>query len=118
MGRRFYADEMIVRWFLPTVVVVATVLPTSPCLMASETGMQQAASDGSSVYDFQDVKQEVGYRDPKRYGEVDPATLVSWILIGAGIWCLLVIFLYAFFAKSSVDKIWLEEQKVDADHGG
>jgi hypothetical protein len=118
MGRRFYADETIASWFLPTVVVVASLYPNSPCLPASERRLQQTAPGGSTVHDFQDVKQEVGYQDPKRYGEVDPTTLISWILIGSGTWCLLVIFLYAFFAKSSVDKIWLEERKDDADHCG
>ena len=118
MGRRFYLDETNAGCFYPTVVVVASLFPISPCLRASEKGLQQTATDRSSVRDFQDVKQEVGYRDPKRYGEIDPTTLISWILIGTGIWCLLVIFLYAFFAKSSVDKIRLEEPKDQADHCG
>ena len=82
--------------------------------MASEK-RQQGARSGSTVHDFQDVKQEVGYSDPKRFGEVDPTTLISWVLIGAGIWCLLAIFLYAYFAKSSVDKAWLSEQKEEAN---
>ena len=115
MGRRFYSDEMTVGWFLSTVVVVALLFPTSSCLMANEERLQQVAQNGSSVHDFQDVKQEVGYRDPQRFGEVDPTTLISWVLIGAGIWCLLAIFLYAYFAKSSVDKAWLSEQKEEAN---
>ncbi len=106
---------MTVRWFLSTVVVVALLFPISSCLMASEERLQQVAQHGSSVHDFQDVKQEVGYRDPKRFGKVDPTTLISWVLIGAGIWCLLAIFLYAYFAKSSVEKAWLSEQKEAAD---
>ena len=116
MGRRFYLDEMTVCWFLSTVVVVALLFPTSSCLMASEERSQQVAQHGSSVHDFQDVKQEVGYSDPKRFGEVDPTTLISWVLVGAGIWCLLAIFLYAYFAKSSVGKAWLSEQKEEANH--
>ena len=116
MGRRFYSDEMTVGWFLSTVVVIALLFTASSCLMASEERSQQAAPSGSSVHDFQDVKQEVGYRDPKRFGEIDPTTLILWVLIGAGIWCLLAIFLYAYFAKSSVDKAWLSEQKEEANH--
>ena len=115
MRRRFYLDEITVCWFLSTVVVVALLFPISACLMASEKRLQQVAQNGSSVHDFQDVKQEVGYRDPKRFGEVDPTTLISRVLIGAGIWCLLAIFLYAYFAKSSVDKTWLSEQKEEAN---
>lgn len=115
MGRKFYSNEMNVRWFLSTVAVVALLLPASSCLMASEKGLQQVAQNGSTVHDFQDVKQEVGYDDPQRFGEVDPTTLISWVLIGAGIWCLLGIFLYAYFAKSSVDKVWLSEQNEEAN---
>lgn len=115
MGRRFYSDEMTVCWFLSTVVVVVLLFPASSCLMASEKRLQQVAQNGSTVHDFQDVKQEVGYQDPKRFGEVDPTTLISYVLIGAGIWCLLGIFLYAYFAKSSVDKVWLSEQSEEAD---
>ena len=115
MSRRFYSNEITVCWFLSTVVVVALLLPTSTCLMASEERLQQVAQNGSSVHDFQDVKQEVGYRDPKRFGEVDPITLISWVLIGAGIWCLFAIFLYAYFVQSSVDKAWLCEQKEEAN---
>ena len=68
MGRRFYSDEMSVCWCLSTVVVAALLFPVSACLMASEKGLRQVAQNGSTVHDFQDVKQEVGYSDPKRFG--------------------------------------------------
>ena len=115
MGRRFYTDGMIASCFWPTVTTVFLLIPFSPCCKAGDRCRQQETSSGSSVHDFQDVKKEVGYVDPERFGKVKPTTLISWVLIGAGIWCLIAIFLYAYFTRSSTDKLWLEEQNEEGD---
>ena len=64
----------------------------------------------STVGGFQKIKSEVGYRDPQRYSKGEPERLLSWILIGAGVWCLVFIFLFALFHRSSVDRNWVREQ--------
>ena len=69
----------------------------------------------STVGGFQEIKTEVGYRDPQRYRKGEPERLLSWILIGAGVWCLIVIFLFALFHRSSVDRNWVREQSEQDD---
>ena len=79
---------------------------------------KMAAKDSnasSTVGGFQEVKAEVGYRDPQRYSKGEPERLLRWILIGAGVWCLVVIFLFALFHRSSVNRNWVRERSEQDD---
>lgn len=107
MRHRFNADELIGDWLRPIVIAVALLFQPQP---ATELVRLQETSSEWTVRDFQDVKQEVGYSDPQRFGKVRPTTLISWILIGTGIWLLIVIFLFAFFTRSPTDKVWLNKE--------
>ena len=69
----------------------------------------------STVSGFQEIKSETGYRDPQRYSKGEPETLLKWLLIGSGVWCLIVIFLFALFHKSSVDRKWVRERSEQDD---
>ncbi len=75
----------------------------------------QDSNASSTVSGFQEVKSETGYRDPQRYSKGEPETLLKWLLIGSGVWCLIVIFLFALFHKSSVDRAWVREQSEQDD---
>ena len=112
MRRRFNADELIAHWFRPLVIAFALLFQTTACQAIEPVKLQEADSEWT-VHDFQDVKREVGYSDPERFGKVKPKTFISWILIGTGIWLLIVIFLFAFFTRSPTDKIWLEKKDED-----
>ncbi len=81
----------------------------------SEKGAAYDSNANSSVSGFQEIKSELGYRDPERYSKGEPETLLKWLLIGAGVWCLIVIFLFALFRKSSVDRDWVREQSAQDD---
>ena len=91
----------------------------------SPYGSQDSAADkkiaaqdsnvSSTVNGFQEIKTETGYRDTQRYSKSEPETLLKWLLIGSGVWCLIVIFLFALFHKSSVDRNWVREQSEQDD---
>ena len=94
----------------------------SPCelhgLQDPNVDEKTAAQDSdanSTVNGFQEIKSETGYRDPQRYGKDEPETLLKWLLIGSGVWCLIVIFLFALFHKSSVDRNWVRERSEQDD---
>ncbi len=112
MRLRFDVDEWKENWLWPIVIAVALPFQTAAC-QATEPVRLQETNSTSTVRDFQDVKQEVGYSDPQRFGKVQPTILISWILIGTGIWLLLVIFLFALFYRSPADKIWLAKEEED-----
>ena len=112
MRRRFNADELIGDWFRPIVIAVVLLFHFTTC-QANEPDRLQETNSERTVRDFQDVKQEVGYADPQRFGKVRPATLISWILIGTGIWILIAIFLFAFYNRSPTDKVWLKKEDED-----
>ena len=82
---------------------------------ADEKIAAQDSNASSTVNGFQEIKSETGYRDPQRYGKNEPETLLKWLLIGSGVWCLIVIFLFALFHKSSVDRNWVREQAEQDD---
>lgn len=113
MRHRFNADELIGDWLRPIVIAVALLFQFTTCQAIEPVRLQETSSEWT-VHDFQDVKQEVGYSDPQRFGKVQPTTLISWILIGTGIWLLIVIFLFAFFTRSPTHKIWLNKEDEDA----
>ena len=81
----------------------------------SEKMAAQDSNASSTVSGFQEVKSETGYRDPQRYSKGEPETLLKWLLIGSGVWCLIVIFLFALFHKSSVDRNWVRERSEQDD---
>jgi len=87
MRRRFYADERKANWFKPIVIVFALLFQSAACQAIEPVRLQETHSEWT-VHDFQEVKQEVGYSDPQRFGKVQPTTLISWILIGTGVWLL------------------------------
>ena len=103
--------------------VVMLLFLYSPCgsqdpFVDQKIDEKTAAQDlnaSSTVGGFQEIKSEVGYRDPQRYSKGEPERLLSWILIGAGVWCLIVIFLFALFHRSSVDRNWVREQSEQDD---
>jgi len=102
--------------------VVMLLFSFSPCgsqepiaMKINEEAAVQNSNASSTVDGFQEVKTEVGYRDPQRYSKGEPERLLSWILIGAGVWCLVVIFLFALFHRSSVDRSWVREQSEQDD---
>lgn len=78
--------------------------------VVNEEPAVQDSNAVSTANDFQDIKAEVGYSDPQRYGESEPETLIRWILIGAGAWCLIAIFLFALFRRPAVDQNWIRDQ--------
>ena len=91
--------------------------PQDP-LVDQKIDEKMAAHDSnasSTVGGFQEIKSKVGYRDPQRYSKGEPERLLSWILIGAGVWCLVVIFLFALFHRSSADRNWVREQSEQDD---
>jgi len=95
-------------WFLPLVIFLFLFsLPSENYLFSQEV---PKTSSSSTAHDFQDIKKEVGYSDPQRFGKAGPVTLISWLLIASGVWCLIAIFLYALFNKSSIDSNWVREQ--------
>ena len=73
----------------------------------------QDSNASSAVSGFQEIKSETGYREPQRYSKGEPEMLLKWLLIGAGVWCLIVIFLFALFHRSSVDRNWVEQSEQD-----
>ena len=81
----------------------------------NEKTAAQDSKASSAVSGFQEIKSETGYQDPQRYSKGEPETLLKWLLIGSGIWCLIVIFLFALFHKSSVDRNWVREQAEQDD---
>ena len=93
MRLRFDADRLQENWFKPIVIAVALLFQQALC-QAIESDRRQEINNASTVHDFQDVKHEVGYSDPQRFGKVQPTILISWILIGTGIWFLLYIALF------------------------
>ena len=81
----------------------------------NETMAAQDSNARSTVDGFQEIKTEVGYRDPQRYSKGEPERLLRWVLIGAGVWCLVVIFLFALFRRPSVNRNWVREQSEQDD---
>ena len=79
----------------------------------NETTAALGSDTSSTVSGFQEIKAETGYRDPQRYSKDEPETLLKWLLIGSGVWCLVVIFLFALFHRSSVDRNWVEQSEQD-----
>ena len=73
------------------------------------------ANASSMASGFQDIKSETGYHDPQRYSKGEPEMLLKWLLMGAGAWCVIVIFLFALFYKSSVDPNWGTRQSEQDD---
>ena len=99
--------------------VVMLLFSFSPCgsqdPSVNEKTAAQDSNASSTVSGFQEIKTEVGYRDPQRYSKGEPEKLLRWILIGAGVWCLVLIFLIALFHRSSVDRNWVREQSEQDD---
>ena len=99
--------------------VVMLLFLFSPCgskdPSVDEKMAAQDSNASSTVGGFQEIKTEVGYRDPQRYSKGEPERLLRWILIGAGVWCLVVIFLFALFHRSSANRNWVREQSEQDD---
>ena len=107
-------------WVVMLLFPLFSNLPSGPQdpFVDQKNDEKMAAPDSnasSTVGGFQEIKSEVGYRDPQRYGQGEPERLLSWILIGAGVWCLVVIFLFALFHRSSIDRNWVREQSEQDD---
>ena len=85
--------------FAWVVVLLFSLFSYSPCgsqdLHVNEKMAAQDSNASSTAGGFQEIKAEVGYRDPQRYSKGEPERLLRWILIGAGVWCLVIIFLFA-----------------------
>lgn len=102
--------------------VTVLLISFSPCSSqepaVNEELLVRDSNANSTVNDFQEVKAEVGYRDPQRYGKGEPETLIRMILIGAGVWCLIAIFLFALFHRPSVDQNWVRDSTEQDDDLG
>jgi len=84
MRPRFYVDELTGNWFRPIVIAIVLLFQSAAGQATEPVRLQETQSE-STVHDFQDIKQE------------------------AGIWLLIVIFLFAIFCRSPTDKIWLNK---------
>ena len=66
----------------------------------NEQAAKVSQQSTSTIADFQEVKQELGYKDPDRFRDTNPVSLIKGLIAALGVWMVLIIILYFLFYQT------------------